>query len=285
MAQQLISKLTKDFNNKLKLSSNEKPNYYAKIFEQTLWLPKLMGTKLSSNEPVKSPVEKTSLIQETAPEIKIEASTNMENTTQQSQKVEIPEVRPVVKIEVEKKPASSTVKINKSFNNFISQFNENWKVETIPGYKDYQGEIDIIFFGLDEIEESELPDFLPLSMIESTQDIMGRMIKAMNITSGRFIRIPYIKKNAKEFIFSCCAHFRPRLLVPLGASATKLCLDKQVRLANVHGIFHSIQIEVDGKTQVIETMPLFHPKLLEVNESMKKTAWADMQKAIKFLTS
>lgn len=279
MAQQLISKLTKDFNNKLKISSNEKPNYYAKIFENTLWFPKLVGRTLSSNEASNKPIlTKKESFEVNVPEIAAKP---------QETKIEVPiEDNPApVKIEVEKKASSSLVKVDTSFTNLIQKYNENWKLETIPGYQDYQGEIDIIFFGLDEIEESEFPDFLPLSMIESDQDIMGRMIKAMKISSGRFIRVPFIKKDAKEFIFSCCAHFKPSLLVPLGAAATKLCLDKQVRLANVHGVFHSIQTEVDGKTQVIETMPLFHPKLLEVNESMKKTAWADMQKAIKFLTS
>lgn len=264
---QLITKLTKDFNNSLKLSGSEKPNYYAKIFEQTLWYPKLKGTQLNSAPSSKAPVEaprEPFATSETGP------STVAKNITIQASAP---------------KKVSEKLKLDTGFDKLICEIHENWKVDTIPGFNDYHGETDIIFFGLDEIEDGELPDFLPLSMIESDQDIMGRMIKAMKVPSGRFIRVPFIKNNAREFIFSCCAHFKPKLLISLGAAATNLCLDKKVRLANVHGQFYPVQVESDEKTQVIEVMPLFHPKLLEVNESMKKTAWADMQKAIAKLSS
>ena len=266
---QFINKLIKDFSNTLKLSCEEKPNYYAKIFEETLWYPKLKGVSLSSR----------------AAQLKTQVQQKETPASVAANKVEV--IRDTVVLNDDSSNISNgdKVKISTTFDNFIKQYNSDWKIDTIPGYKDYQGEIDIIFFGLDEIEENEIPDFLPLSMIESSQDIMGRMIKAMKIPSGRFIRIPYIKKNAREFIYSCCAHFKPKLLICLGASATNLCLNKKVRLAKVHGVFNDIQVEVEGKAQVIEVMPLFHPKLLEVNESMKKTAWADMQKAIAKISS
>lgn len=288
---QFLTKLTKDFNNVLKLSRDEKPNYYAKLFENTLWYPKLKERKLASSkasqevsEAPQQASQQTSKAIEQAPSKEV---ASVEQTVS-APKIEVPIAPPKRKIDIAAASSSAessrTIKVNNDINKFLSQYSSSWELESIPGYKDYQGEVDIIFFGLDEIEEGELPDFLPLSMIESDQDIMGRMIKAMKISSGRFIRVPFIKKDAREFLFTCCAHFKPRLLISLGAAATNLCLDKRVRLANVHGEFHSIQIEVDGNAQLIDVMPLFHPKLLEVNESMKKTAWTDMQKAIKFLS-
>ncbi|MFG1500784.1 hypothetical protein ABMA70_11320 [Halobacteriovorax sp. XZX-3] len=285
---QFLTKLTKDFNNILKVSRDEKPNYCAKLFENTLWYPKLKESKLtaskaSSDEPRATQVDSKPIVAAAQQEV-----ARAEETVT-APKIEVPVAPQKRKIDIAaaSNPSESThtLKVNDDINKFLSQYNTSWNLETIPGYQDYQGEVDIIFFGLDEIEEGELPDFLPLSMIESDQDIMGRMIKAMKISSGRFIRVPFIKKDAREFLFTCCAHFKPRLLISLGAAATNLCLNKRVRLANVHGDFHSVQIEVDGNAQLIDVMPLFHPKLLEVNESMKKTAWTDMQKAIKFLSS
>ncbi|WP_412471287.1 hypothetical protein [Halobacteriovorax sp. RT-2-4] len=285
---QFLTKLTKDFNNILKVSRDEKPNYCAKLFENTLWYPKLKESKLtaskaSSDEPRATQVDSKPIVAAAQQEV-----ARAEETVT-APKIEVPVAPQKRKIDIAaaSNPSESThtLKVNDDINKFLSQYNTSWNLETIPGYQDYQGEVDIIFFGLDEIEEGELPDFLPLSMIESDQDIMGRMIKAMKISSGRFIRVPFIKKDAREFLFTCCAHFKPRLLISLGAAATNLCLNKRVRLANVHGDFHSVQIEVDENAQLIDVMPLFHPKLLEVNESMKKTAWTDMQKAIKFLSS
>ncbi|WP_412470351.1 MULTISPECIES: hypothetical protein [unclassified Halobacteriovorax] len=285
---QFLTKLTKDFNNILKVSRDEKPNYCAKLFENTLWYPKLKESKLtaskaSSDEPRATQVDSKPIVAAAQQEV-----ARAEETVT-APKIEVPVAPQKRKIDIAaaSNPSESThtLKVNDDINKFLSQYNTSWNLETIPGYQDYQGEVDIIFFGLDEIEEGELPDFLPLSMIESDQDIMGRMIKAMKISSGRFIRVPFIKKDAREFLFTCCAHFKPRLLISLGAAATNLCLNKRVRLANVHGDFHSVQIEVDGNARLIDVMPLFHPKLLEVNESMKKTAWTDMQKAIKFLSS
>ncbi|EPZ49426.1 uracil-DNA glycosylase domain protein [Bacteriovorax sp. BAL6_X] len=285
---QFLTKLTKDFNNVLKLTRDEKPNYYAKLFENTLWYPKLKERKLTSSKA--SQEVTVAFKQASKPTVVVpqQEAASVEQTVL-APKIEVPITPPKRKIDIAAASStvesSRTIKVNNDINKFLSQYSTSWDLESIPGFKDYQGEVDIIFFGLDEIEEGELPDFLPLSMIESDQDIMGRMIKAMKISSGRFIRVPFIKKDAREFLFTCCAHFKPRLLISLGAAATNLCLDKRVRLANVHGEFHSIQIEVDGNAQLIDVMPLFHPKLLEVNESMKKTAWTDMQKAIKFLSS
>ncbi|MFG1503376.1 hypothetical protein [Halobacteriovorax sp. ZH5_bin.2] len=285
---QFLTKLTKDFNNVLKLSRDEKPNYYAKLFENTLWYPKLKERKLTSSKASQEVTEAPSQAPKPTVVVPQQEAATVEQTVL-APKIEVPITPPKRKIDIAAASSSAessrSIKVNNDINKFLSLYSTSWELESIPGYKDYQGEVDIIFFGLDEIEEGELPDFLPLSMIESDQDIMGRMIKAMKISSGRFIRVPFIKKDAREFLFTCCAHFKPRLLISLGAAATNLCLDKRVRLANVHGEFHSIQIEVDGNAQLIDVMPLFHPKLLEVNESMKKTAWTDMQKAIKFLTS
>ncbi|MFG1493714.1 hypothetical protein ABMA75_09120 [Halobacteriovorax sp. ZH4_bin.1] len=285
---QFLTKLTKDFNNVLKLSRDEKPNYYAKLFENTLWYPKLKERKLTSSKASQEVTEAPRQAPKPTVVVPQQEAATVEQTVL-APKIEVPITPPKRKIDIAAASSSAessrSIKVNNDINKFLSQYSTSWELESIPGYKDYQGEVDIIFFGLDEIEEGELPDFLPLSMIESDQDIMGRMIKAMKISSGRFIRVPFIKKDAREFLFTCCAHFKPRLLISLGAAATNLCLDKRVRLANVHGEFHSIQIEVDGNAQLIDVMPLFHPKLLEVNESMKKTAWTDMQKAIKFLTS
>jgi uracil-DNA glycosylase family 4 len=51
------------------------------------------------------------------------------------------------------------------------------------------------------------------------------------------------------------------------------------RLAQVHGQFFSRKI---GE-KTFQVVPLFHPSIIETNQNMKKTAWADMQKIMKHL--
>ncbi len=273
-----LNKLTKDFSNNANPMGGHKPTFYSKIFENSLWFLKLKGKQLNALEGDSKPVSKHSLSLE---EEKVVAPDTLEQAP--IQKPKIP-TQNTVEIEKEEVQAES-LRVSTSFNKILSQINSSWKIDSIPGIDKFEGEVDIVFYGLDEIEDDEIPEFLPLSMIESDQDLMGRMIKAMKIPAGRFIRVPYLKKDAREFLFSCCAHFKPRFLIPLGAPATSLCLDKKIKMAKAHGEFFSVQIETEESGRIIEVMPLFHPNLLEHNVSMKKTAWADMKKVIDKLTS
>ena len=61
----------------------------------------------------------------------------------------------------------------------------------------------------------------------------------------------------------------PRLIVALGATASKYMIGPEVRIKRDHGQWR----EVDG----IWVMPTFHPSALLRDASLKRDAWADFQ--------
>jgi len=56
------------------------------------------------------------------------------------------------------------------------------------------------------------------------------------------------------------------------------------RLATIHGEIVDLSLKlIQDQAYFFNMMPLFHPQILLINPNMKKTAWADMQKAMRFL--
>lgn len=144
------------------------------------------------------------------------------------------------------------------------------------------GEIQVLFVteAFRPIEEAqsefknEFLDELVLAFPFKTAEFFERMLKAMKLLPQETI------------VYSCeegmkvAAHFKPEIIVTLGAQATQFVLKGQERLSQVHGQFFQRKIEGIGSFTIV---PLFHPSILETNQNMKKTAWADMQKIMKHL--
>lgn len=116
-----------------------------------------------------------------------------------------------------------------------------------------------------------------------TAELFERMIAAMKLTPSEVIIFPVEGSDETDFsgdVMSVAAFYGPEVIITLGAKATNKILKSNDRLAQVHGQFFARKIADIGTIQVI---PLFHPSIIETNQNMKKTAWADMQKIMKHL--
>lgn len=116
-----------------------------------------------------------------------------------------------------------------------------------------------------------------------TAELFERMIMAMKFSPEEVIILPVEGHNeddlAKE-VMEVAAFYRPEVLITLGAKATQRILKSNDRLSLVHGQFFNRKL---GEDHTIQVVPLFHPSIIETNQNMKKTAWIDMQKIMKFL--
>lgn len=114
-----------------------------------------------------------------------------------------------------------------------------------------------------------------------TAELFERMIMAMKLSPDEVVLYPVeAVEDLSEEVMTIAAYLKPEVIVTLGAKATHNILKGNDRLSVVHGQFFKRNIEEVGPVQVV---PLFHPSIIETNQNMKKTAWADMQKIMKFL--
>jgi hypothetical protein len=115
-----------------------------------------------------------------------------------------------------------------------------------------------------------------------TAELFERMILAMKLTHEEVVIYPVEGSDESDFasdVMTVAAYLKPEIIVTLGAKATSKILKSNDRLSLVHGQFFSRNI---GTTS-FQVVPLFHPSIIETNQNMKKTAWADMQKIMKHL--
>jgi hypothetical protein len=116
-----------------------------------------------------------------------------------------------------------------------------------------------------------------------TAQLFERMITAMKLGPKEVIIFPVEGSDGRDFsddVLALTAYFRPTLVITLGASATSKILKSNDRLSVIHGQFFPRNISAG---QLVQIVPLFHPSIIETNQNMKKTAWADMQKIMKDL--
>lgn len=116
-----------------------------------------------------------------------------------------------------------------------------------------------------------------------TAELFERMINAMKLTPSEVIIFPVEGSDETDYsadVMSVAGYFKPEVIITLGAKATNKILKSNDRLAQVHGQFFARKI---GDIGTIQVVPLFHPSIIETNQNMKKTAWADMQKIMKHL--
>jgi hypothetical protein len=115
-----------------------------------------------------------------------------------------------------------------------------------------------------------------------TAEYFERMIKAMKLEPSEVVIYPvsFQDKDLSEEVMSLTSYFQPEVVITLGASASNKILKNNDRLSNTHGQFFTRKINSSVNFTVV---PLFHPTIIENNQNMKKTAWADMQKIMKHL--
>ena len=116
-----------------------------------------------------------------------------------------------------------------------------------------------------------------------TAELFARMIGAMKLEGKEVVVYPVESKDEQDFsheVMEIASFFRPEVVITLGAKATQKILKSNDRLSLVHGQFFARKL---GEKVTIQVVPLFHPSIIETNQNMKKTAWADMQKIMKHL--
>jgi DNA polymerase len=288
-----VSKLASFLNNNsdLEIGTKSKKTYVAELFSKSQWLMRLKGEALTSDTQAPKAVQMQAPKEVSKPvEPVIKASEPVSPTPSAPKKVE--SATPKAKLsdyvhkkeEKEQAAVAAEFKFEKDFSEYLKAFDLNWTIDQIPGINSFSSSVDVLFFGLDELSTSELPETTPISLIESEQDLLGKMIKAMNLKEGQFVRFPLLKGDKQlESLLAAVEFFKPKVVVPLGANSTNIVLEKRVKLSNVHGQFEKKAFRVNGDDLLMEVSPLFHPQLLEINQSMKRTAWIDMQKVMKFV--
>ena len=116
-----------------------------------------------------------------------------------------------------------------------------------------------------------------------TAELFERMIMAMKLDPSEVIVFPVEGTDESDYskeVMEVAAFYKPEIIITLGAKATQKILKSNDRLTVVHGQFFNRRMGDRGNFQVV---PLFHPSIIETNQNMKKTAWADMQKIMKQL--
>jgi len=115
-------------------------------------------------------------------------------------------------------------------------------------------------------------------------DLLSKMVKAMGLDIQKTALL-FIDKNedekTQELIYRELYVLGAEIVVALGARATSLLINKKERLSSVHGRFLKIEVEFQKENRPFEIFPVFHPDYLQINPSMKRTAWEDLQKVMK----
>ncbi len=275
----------KDLNLFLNKGSKSKSTFNKELFKNSSWYPNLINEdfecvpdlqtqEVSAQEaPIEAVVQKSQPVKAS---ISIEKAPKIEKSEEKAPVIQMPsEKEEVVK---------SDFLFDLNFENHLSQIDSNWKVNDIPGYEE-GSQIGALFYGLDQITADFIPESSPFSCIESTHDLLGKMIMAMGLKEGEFVRVPIIETvDSFESLLQAIDFFKPKLVISLGALATNIALGRKLKLSNVHGSFNGRTVNVGTKEIIFNVSPLFHPQLLEINQSMKKTAWTDMQEMMKFIS-
>ncbi|ATH06890.1 hypothetical protein BIY24_02740 [Halobacteriovorax marinus] len=117
-------------------------------------------------------------------------------------------------------------------------------------------------------------------------ELLGKMIIPMKLEEGEFLRASLLGDTDEEVLQNLLceiALFKPKAVISLGAVATNFLYGKKEKLSKIHGQELERIIEIGDESINFTLFPIFHPDLLEINPSMKRTAWMDLQKVMKFL--
>jgi len=147
--------------------------------------------------------------------------------------------------------------------------------------------VKILFVGEKKIDD--LKDFdegIHWSAEATEKDLLGKMIHAMKLKSGEFVRT-FLVGESQDCLETICLEIealKPDVVISLGALATNILLGKKERLSHVHGEFFTRSYKFSDRDEVLfKVVPIFHPDFLEITPTMKRTAWTDLQKVMEFL--
>lgn len=187
----------------------------------------------------------------------------------------------------------ANVEISSDISQYIKEVNQKEiDFSTINGMNaiDLESGIRVLFVGegnIPNISEHEEAHFHSDS---NRTDLLGKMIGAMKLSAGEFVRSSMVEydgsseESIQKNLNNICqeiALLKPSIVISLGAVSTNLLLGKKERLSQVHGEFFTRQYSfTSGEELDFIMIPIFHPDFLEINPSMKRTAWLDLQKVM-----
>lgn len=271
------------------------------IFKQKLlnlrtpFVPKTFGEALFKDTPWPSkntlPSAKIDLPRENYTE-KVQVIESLERFAQEKVKEE---KSPVIKIDggeivLKPDPHWDEVKNHTSIDELKSSLKLDSKILEIILKNKSKGKIQVLFVSEKFRSYEEMAPELKGQFIDQlvagfplkTAELFERMILAMKLLPEEVVIYPVEGNDESDYsteVMELAAYLRPEVVVTLGAKATNKILKSNDRLSLVHGQFFTRK---SGDTN-FQIVPLFHPSIIETNQNMKKTAWADMQKIMTHL--
>lgn len=208
--------------------------------------------------------------------------------------------KPEQKVEIDKTQWS----INKNSESYILKIADSFsetsykaikqKVSSSPYFDKTDNLNQLIYFVADKPRQYQENEYRFKSFNGDCAELFQKMVGAMKI-GDKFKTALISHENDynftldessdenRNFILADICKTKPKLVVTLGATATTMLLDRKEKLSSIHGQFIKRTINWLDMQCEITFSPLFHPEYLLINSNMKKTAWEDMQKMMKFL--
>lgn len=176
---------------------------------------------------------------------------------------------------------SKSFKLSLSKKEISNQLDQIYSLESSEKFKD----IKLLIVG-----ESQSPKFdsenIHWKFSHNPNELLGKMIIAMKLEEGDFLRSSLVGESEQEQcdnILKEILAFNPDVVITLGAVSTNLLYGRKEKLSKVHGQCFERSIESSSETTEFKFVPVFHPELLEINPSMKRTAWIDLQKIMEMI--
>ena len=152
-----------------------------------------------------------------------------------------------------------------------------------------KSEIDVLFVGGQP--KGDLEGF------ESAErELLEKMALAMKLKNGHAVTLSIkspldneedlegVRKNCFADLQNEIKALKPQFVIPMGAVATNMILERRERLSKVHGEFFKKSLRInDSSDHKYMVVPIFHPEFLLINPNMKRTAWLDLKKVIEYL--
>lgn len=156
------------------------------------------------------------------------------------------------------------------------------KIADASCIKKYTSDCIVYFVSDYQRHSTEKTDSLESYFSPESANLFRNILKAMRLNEANFSIGAPQKEQADASLIDCKQELiqsiirkRAHFIVPLGAKAIEALLGRAARPSQLHGQFLMEKIAGENEFQV---MPLFHPDLLLINPSMKKTTWLDLQK-------
>ncbi|OUR98650.1 hypothetical protein A9Q84_04330 [Halobacteriovorax marinus] len=187
----------------------------------------------------------------------------------------------ILKDETSKAVVSSSFSVPQSESEIADQIKSKYSVLEVESLKS----INVLIVGESSFEEL-VPEDSPWKSSHDQSELLGKMIFSMKLDEGEFLRTPLVGKSDSEIlenVLNEIIYFKPEIVITLGAVATNILYGKKEKLSKVHGSEFDRQVKFKNGELDFKFFPVFHPDLLQINPSMKRTAWIDLQKIMKLL--